>query len=626
MIGRDVEAQFPPKPDAAARRAPLLEVRGLAWEDRLNDISFASAAARSSASAASTARASGSCCSRSSACSAASSGEVAVDGRAAASRRARAPPSRPAPHRADPRGPQDRGADAADVDRRQPRSPRSRPRLPRLVIDRARRAPPIADAVAPAAASRSARPTTRSRTLSGGNQQKVVIAKWLMTGPASSCSTTRPAASTSAPSRRSTACCATSPTQGTAILFYSTDYEELIGCCDRVLILYGGRIVRELAGDAHHRDEHRRRRAQHRRRSSASAAHAAAAAHRATAAAPPAPAPARCSRSASSSRSTSPIGCTRAASPPTSSCRTPTRRVALGFVADGADPAGADRRPRPVGRRGDDAGQLRRLRARQRHAGADRSSACVAALAAGAALRPGQRPRRRLRPAPADHRHPGDRRHLHRHRPLRPADPRRRRRRRPRLGDDQRARRLADTYGWATAARPGGSRRSPASRCRCCPRRHRAARLAAVPPLRDRPRRLRRRLDRGRRLHVGRAGRPRQARRLHARPASSPPSPGSTSPSRLGGQRRPDPGRHLHAQLDRRRGDRRHLAARRRRRRHRLDLRRAGAALIIRSASASGVARTRCCSRCSRGWSCSPPSASARVRVLRIKNRLEMFR
>ena len=36
--------------------------------------------------------------------------------------------------------------------------------------------------------------------------------------------------------------------QGAAILFYSTDYDELIGCCDRVAIMYDGRIVRELAG------------------------------------------------------------------------------------------------------------------------------------------------------------------------------------------------------------------------------------------------------------------------------------------------------------------------------------------------------------------------------------------
>jgi ribose transport system ATP-binding protein len=35
---------------------------------------------------------------------------------------------------------------------------------------------------------------------------------------------------------------------GTAILFYSTDYDELIGCCDRVLVLYDGKVARELVG------------------------------------------------------------------------------------------------------------------------------------------------------------------------------------------------------------------------------------------------------------------------------------------------------------------------------------------------------------------------------------------
>ena len=53
--------------------------------------------------------------------------------------------------------------------------------------------------------------------------------------------------------------------QGAAILFYSTDYDELIGCCDRVAIMYGGRIVRELDGAELTETQHRRERAQHRR-------------------------------------------------------------------------------------------------------------------------------------------------------------------------------------------------------------------------------------------------------------------------------------------------------------------------------------------------------------------------
>ena len=36
----------------------------------------------------------------------------------------------------------------------------------------------------------------------------------------------------------------------TAILFYSTDYAELIGCCDRVAVMYDGQIVTELEGSA----------------------------------------------------------------------------------------------------------------------------------------------------------------------------------------------------------------------------------------------------------------------------------------------------------------------------------------------------------------------------------------
>ena len=35
---------------------------------------------------------------------------------------------------------------------------------------------------------------------------------------------------------------------GAAIVFYTTDYAELIGCCDRALVLYDGTIRRELVG------------------------------------------------------------------------------------------------------------------------------------------------------------------------------------------------------------------------------------------------------------------------------------------------------------------------------------------------------------------------------------------
>jgi ribose transport system ATP-binding protein len=87
-------------------------------------------------------------------------------------------------------------------------------------------------------------------TLSGGNQQKVVIAKWLLTG-ARILLLNDPTRGIDVGTKeeiyrlfRELA------DAGTSILFYSTDYDELIGCCDRVLILYGGRIVRTLEGEA----------------------------------------------------------------------------------------------------------------------------------------------------------------------------------------------------------------------------------------------------------------------------------------------------------------------------------------------------------------------------------------
>ncbi|MFM8320833.1 MAG: sugar ABC transporter ATP-binding protein, partial [Chloroflexota bacterium] len=38
--------------------------------------------------------------------------------------------------------------------------------------------------------------------------------------------------------------------EGITILFYSSDDEELVGLCDRVLVLHDGRIKTCLAGDA----------------------------------------------------------------------------------------------------------------------------------------------------------------------------------------------------------------------------------------------------------------------------------------------------------------------------------------------------------------------------------------
>ncbi len=86
-------------------------------------------------------------------------------------------------------------------------------------------------------------------TLSGGNQQKVVIAKWLMTDARIILLNDPTRGIDVGTKQEMYQLLRDLADAGAAILFYSTDYDELIGCCDRVAILYDGKIVRELEGE-----------------------------------------------------------------------------------------------------------------------------------------------------------------------------------------------------------------------------------------------------------------------------------------------------------------------------------------------------------------------------------------
>ena len=85
-------------------------------------------------------------------------------------------------------------------------------------------------------------------TLSGGNQQKVVIGKWLMTN-ARVILLNDPTRGIDVGTKQEIYVLLRElAAEGVAVLLYSTDYEELIGLCDRVLIMYGGAITRVLEG------------------------------------------------------------------------------------------------------------------------------------------------------------------------------------------------------------------------------------------------------------------------------------------------------------------------------------------------------------------------------------------
>ena len=115
------------------------------------------------------------------------------------------------------------------------------------VIDRARERSAIDQAVAKLQirANDLAAPV---RTLSGGNQQKVVIGKWLLKNPRILL-LNDPTRGIDVGTKQELYRLMRELAQtGIGILFYSTDYEELIGMCDRVAVCYGGKFVRELSG------------------------------------------------------------------------------------------------------------------------------------------------------------------------------------------------------------------------------------------------------------------------------------------------------------------------------------------------------------------------------------------
>jgi len=83
-------------------------------------------------------------------------------------------------------------------------------------------------------------------SLSGGNQQKVVIAKWLMVTPRIILLNDPTRGIDVGTKQEIYQLLRRLADSGAAIIFYSTDYDELIGCCNRVLVLYDGAVKRTL--------------------------------------------------------------------------------------------------------------------------------------------------------------------------------------------------------------------------------------------------------------------------------------------------------------------------------------------------------------------------------------------
>jgi monosaccharide-transporting ATPase len=91
-------------------------------------------------------------------------------------------------------------------------------------------------------------PGQRAGELSGGNQQKVLLARWLAMNP-KVLLLDEPSQGVDIPSRAEMrALIDELAVEGLAVLLISSDVAELVGNCDRVVILRDGAIARELTG------------------------------------------------------------------------------------------------------------------------------------------------------------------------------------------------------------------------------------------------------------------------------------------------------------------------------------------------------------------------------------------
>jgi ABC-type sugar transport system ATPase subunit len=87
-------------------------------------------------------------------------------------------------------------------------------------------------------------------TLSGGNQQKVVIGKWLE-GPVDVLLLSDPTKGVDMRARREIYdTLGDLVAGGSAALVYASDIHELLQHCDRILVMYEGRVVEALSGPA----------------------------------------------------------------------------------------------------------------------------------------------------------------------------------------------------------------------------------------------------------------------------------------------------------------------------------------------------------------------------------------
>ena len=250
MIGRELSAVFPAKPPVkAASAAPLLDVRGLTWMNRLRDVSFRVESGEIVGLGGLDGQGQRELLLALFGTLRGVTGDIRVSGRPVA-------PKSPREAKSSAIGmaliPEDRKTEGLML----PMSVGANLSFAALdriarggVLDRDREAGLIHRMI-DLLAIRTGSIDIPVGALSGGNQQKVVIAKWLMTEPRIILLNDPTRGIDVATKQEIYQLLRKLADSGAAIVFYTTDYSELIGCCDRALVVYDGAIRRELVGEA----------------------------------------------------------------------------------------------------------------------------------------------------------------------------------------------------------------------------------------------------------------------------------------------------------------------------------------------------------------------------------------
>ena len=248
MIGREYSHVFPPKPmQMPSDKPPVLETRALGWGDRLRDVSFSVRAGEIVGLGGLDGQGQRALLLALFGVLRGLSGDILIDGKKVS---VKSPTAAKGRRIGMALIPEDRKTEGLML----PMSVRdnlSFAALNRLshvgVIDRAGERKAV-DEMIRLLAIRTASAEIPVGSLSGGNQQKVVIAKWLMVEPRIILLNDPTRGVDVGTKQELYQLLRKLADSGAAIVYYSTDYDELIGCCDRVLVLYDGAVVRVLEG------------------------------------------------------------------------------------------------------------------------------------------------------------------------------------------------------------------------------------------------------------------------------------------------------------------------------------------------------------------------------------------